>query len=309
MSHDPRPPVNPSSGDPAGDKFEQHHRQQLSALIDGELSPDEARFLLRRLEHDGELADRLERWQLSGDVLRGQVRRAVDPGFGARVAAAIAAAPAHELQPKVANGGRGGSWMRWGGGGAALAASVAVVAMLVGRQDVDVPGPAAAAALAQQQTLPATEAVLAAAPAVEASSPITTAPVAPQPARAQRQPPREVAVAAATRAVRAPVRRAAAQPSPDMMAGLAPAPATALADAGDVALPAAADPFASSAPLQARPWPRAALPQGAGNGYVASFGGAPGQDPAPAFYPFEPRLPAQATAPDGNRLPALPDGD
>ena len=31
------------------------HRQQLSALIDGELSADQARFLIRRLEHDQEL--------------------------------------------------------------------------------------------------------------------------------------------------------------------------------------------------------------------------------------------------------------
>lgn len=308
MSQDPRPPMNPSSGDPAGDKFELHYRQQLSALVDGELAPDEARFLLRRLEHDGELAGRLERWQLCGDVLRGQVRRAADPGLAGRVATAIAAAPALDAaQPKVANAGRGPSWVRWGGGGAALAASVAVVAMLVGRQDIADPAPVPA--LAQQQILPATEAVLAAAPPVAAPAPV--APAAP------RRAPREVAVAAATSAVRAPVRRAAAQEVPAPMEGLVPA--AALADAGESGLPAAADPFASSAPLQARPWPRAALPQAAGSGYAASFGGVQGaadqdpqaQDPARAFYPFEPRLPTPAPmpAPDGTGLPAPPDGD
>ncbi|HWU69970.1 MAG TPA: RseA family anti-sigma factor, partial [Pseudoxanthomonas sp.] len=51
------------------DKFELHYRLQLSALIDGDLSPDEARFLLRRLQHDGELNACWERWQLCGDVL------------------------------------------------------------------------------------------------------------------------------------------------------------------------------------------------------------------------------------------------
>ena len=82
MSQDPRPAI---------DKLELHARQQLSALVDGELSPDEARFLLRRLEHDSELSGSFERWQLCGDVLRGQVTRAADPDLGARVAAAIAA--------------------------------------------------------------------------------------------------------------------------------------------------------------------------------------------------------------------------
>ena len=114
--------------------------------------------------------------------------------------------------------------------------------------------------------------------------------------------------------MRAPVRRAAAQPSPDLVAGLVPAPA--LADAVEPALPAATDPFASSAPLQARPWPRAVLPQQATGGYVASLGvqGVPrdpqAQDPAPAFYPFEPRLPAAVAAPDEDTgLPAPPDGN
>ena len=56
----------------AADKFELHYRQQLSALVDGELPTDEARFLLRRLEHDSELSGCQERWQLLGDVLRGR---------------------------------------------------------------------------------------------------------------------------------------------------------------------------------------------------------------------------------------------
>ena len=59
-------PISPNS-----DKFEIHYRQQLSALIDGELPADEARFLLRRLQHDDELSGCHERWQLCGDVLRG----------------------------------------------------------------------------------------------------------------------------------------------------------------------------------------------------------------------------------------------
>lgn len=53
------------------DKFELHTRLQLSQLIDSELPMDEARFLLRRLQHNEELANCQERWQLYGDVLRG----------------------------------------------------------------------------------------------------------------------------------------------------------------------------------------------------------------------------------------------
>nr|WP_238389729.1 sigma-E factor negative regulatory protein [Pseudoxanthomonas koreensis] len=299
--------MNPSSGDPAGDKFELHYRQQLSALVDGELAPDEARFLLRRLEHDGELAGRRERWQLCGDVLRGQVRRAADPALAGRVAAAIAAAPALEAsQPRVANAGRSPSWIRWGGGGAALAASVAVVAMLVGRQDIADPVPVPA--VVQQQVLPATEAVLAAASPVAAPAPVVTSP-------APRSAPRQVAVAATPRAVRAPVRRAEARELPDV----AQIHAASLADAAS-AVPAAAvdtDPFASSHPLQARPWPRAVLPGTSAGGYAASLGSLQGtgghaaqaQEPVGAFYPFDPRLPAQVSAPDGTGLPVPPDGD
>ena len=47
---------------PTIDKLDIHHRQQLSALMDGELLADEARFLLRRLQHDRDLAGCWERW-------------------------------------------------------------------------------------------------------------------------------------------------------------------------------------------------------------------------------------------------------
>ena len=33
---------------PAGQRLDERHRQQLSALVDGELGADEARFLVRR---------------------------------------------------------------------------------------------------------------------------------------------------------------------------------------------------------------------------------------------------------------------
>ena len=39
------------------------HRERLSAMMDDALSADESRFLLRRMEHDDELADCWQRWQ------------------------------------------------------------------------------------------------------------------------------------------------------------------------------------------------------------------------------------------------------
>ncbi len=80
------------------DKFELHYRQQLSALVDGELSADESRFLLRRLAHDEELAGCHERWQLCGDVLRGAASAPAPLDFAARVRSAIAAEPAPQAQ-------------------------------------------------------------------------------------------------------------------------------------------------------------------------------------------------------------------
>ena len=81
----------PNRGAGGADRIETHYRQQLSALVDGELAPDEARFLLRRLQHDQELAGCYERWQLWGQVMRGEVREAVATDLGRRVAEAVRA--------------------------------------------------------------------------------------------------------------------------------------------------------------------------------------------------------------------------
>ncbi|GAB3513769.1 sigma-E factor negative regulatory protein [Pseudoxanthomonas daejeonensis] len=281
MSQEPSIPTDANV-----DKLELHTRQQLSALVDGELSPDEARFLLRRLQHDTELSGRFERWQLGGDVLRGQVKRVAAADLSERIAAAIAGdtAAGHGVQPAAAAGGRAPVWTRWGGGGAALAASVAVVAMLVGRPAAPDQAAAPIPALAMQ-TLPSTEARLPAAPVAPALPQREVAAVAP-PARQQPRPVNRV------------------RPSP----AIATESTTAVADAGGAsALPA--DPFASAAPLQARPWPRADLAQPSSGRFTASLGESPVARP---FYPFEPSPPVEAAAPvpaDDQELPAPPEDD
>lgn len=269
--------MNPekSNADAAGhvpDKFDAHHRQQLSALIDGELSADEARFMLRRLEHDDALAGCHERWQLLGDVLRGQACAPAPVDFAARVQAAVAAEPAPHVAPAQAPRQRRGL-LRWGGS-AALAASVAAVALFMTREQLPEQAPVepATPVFASQAELPParpaapgqTTAVAEAALAVAAVPAVATAARRPSATRTQ-QAARSVAARGAE-----PQRAVASQ------APLAPTvPASATREL----------PFGNVSGLQAKPWPRSAL--GAEGALNASFSSA---QPRAAFYPFEPRL-------------------
>lgn len=135
------------------DKLYAHNRRQLSAMLDGELSPDQARFMLRRLQHDGELAACWERWQVSGDVLRGRGHALLPADFSKRVAAAIAAPAAAVAAPAAANARpRPPRLLRWGGG--ALAASVALVALFMARQMPDTQVPELATASSTSMSAP-----------------------------------------------------------------------------------------------------------------------------------------------------------
>lgn len=64
--------------------------EQLSALMDGELSKDELRFLLKGLETDSEGRDTWRRYHDIGDALRDEPAAALDVDLSARVMAAIA---------------------------------------------------------------------------------------------------------------------------------------------------------------------------------------------------------------------------
>ncbi|MBS0381970.1 MAG: sigma-E factor negative regulatory protein [Proteobacteria bacterium] len=100
-------------------------REELSALMDGELAAEPTRFLLRRLDHDPELSATWSRWHLiraclSADAARMSAPEA-DRDFAARVAAAIHV----EQTPQPRR-----HWARYVGGGA-IAASVAVAALML----------------------------------------------------------------------------------------------------------------------------------------------------------------------------------
>lgn len=243
------------------DKMLEHTRQQLSALFDGELGSDEARFLRKRLEHDAELAACVSRWQLAGDVLRGQATAPAPADFAARVAGAIA----DDARQAPAVAVRHRRWIP----GAALAASVAVVAMFMARQSPDLtpagqqPAPVEMASTTPDRALP---------PAAPLEAPAPTAPQLPD-AAAQL-------AAATVAAVEVPRRAAARRTSGSRgqaqraattrvarLEQAEPQPQVAVAGANP-----GSNPFTpEAAPITTRPWPRALLPN-AGGAFNVGYG-------------------------------------
>jgi len=276
------------SASPA-DKVLDHTRLQLSALIDGALPLDEARFLLRRLEHDTELRECWERWQLCGEVLRGRVGVYAHDSLAAKVADAIAAEPMAPLQPVARH-----RWLRWGSG-AALAASVAMIALFLTRQSPEV-GPAGGLPAPIASTPVPAPVQRAATPAAATPAPVTpgrTAEVAS--ALAVADVPRRLA----TRRSRGQSQRAALR-SPARTVIEAP---VAVAAATPFVAPATAvDPFSGQhVRLPNRPWPRALLPSAPANGAFTVDYGSRIDVGARPLSPFPPR--------PGQRLPQASDPD
>jgi len=102
-------------------------REHLSAGIDGELSTQELRFLLRRLDHDAGLQQAWTRYHVARDGVRRQLPPLASAGFAARVMAAIEQETAPVATPASPSSRH---WLRWSAGGA-IAASVAVAALLL----------------------------------------------------------------------------------------------------------------------------------------------------------------------------------
>ena len=273
------------------DKIDNHYQQQLSAWMDGDLPSDEARFLLRRLQHDDELTGRLERWQLCGDVLRGDAQAPAPTGFAERVAAAIAAGPAQAVAQTTSPRPRS-QLRKWGGG--ALAASVAAVALFMVRQQVPEEAPVPSTASVASQS-PSGNAGNAGSPAVltAASVAVASAPRR-QTATAQRR--------SATRTQQAASRSVASASLPERAVATAAAAAVPVVHAiasAPSATSSQRDPFSNvqiGSPT-ARPWPRAVSPQypSSSGGFNAGFSS---DRAAQTFYPFEPRM--------AERLPASP---
>ena len=104
----------------------QHIPDSLSAGIDGELSKEQLRFLLRRLDHDVTLQKTWARYHIARDSLRRQLPPMASDGFASRVMSAI------EQESMPAQVGKRNHWLRWSTGGA-IAASVAAAALMIGQ--------------------------------------------------------------------------------------------------------------------------------------------------------------------------------
>lgn len=267
------------------------HREQLSAMMDGALSADEARFLLRRMEHDDELADCWERWQFAGDAMRGHAGRALPADFSRRVGRAIATdlAAADLVVDEVveeqtfavaAAPGARRSLLRWGGG-AALAASV-VLAALIGSR-----------ALSSSEEVPPP--AIAAAPVPIA--PLVVAPVGSVPAPERVVVPDGIAQAGAAAIVvaaaaskdsrtRRPHLLASAQAVPVGRSAAAAPRVSASSQAALVAQATHGRDLAPHADMTPKPWPRALVPGASAGGEVTA-----GFEGSPAFQPFQPPRP------------------
>ena len=252
----------------ANDLTQLSSREQLSALMDGALPADQTRFLLRRLQHDAPLAECWQRWRLAGEVMRGLApAQRLPADFALRVGAALHAGAATTAPPQAGRGQASG-WLRWGGGAAALAASLAVVALMARQPLPEAPAAAQPVPLASAPAItppapPAADArtVVDAGSSTEAMAAATVvAAAAPRLARS-RSPgqPRTAAPAS-----RAPVRRETAQAQVAVVDGML-----------GTGIP--------QPDIVTRPWPRSVLPQYASGGLAVGFGeharGAVGYNP------------------------------
>ena len=139
-------------------------REQMSALLDGELPQDEVGLLVRRLERDAALRQAFGHYVLAGEVLRSPGGPLASAGFAAAVSAAIDEAPAQadRVRPDAHAAGR---WWSKPAFATAVAATAAIFAVLIVQTRVQPPASIAASALRQAQQ------AFAGPPVVHSSSP------------------------------------------------------------------------------------------------------------------------------------------
>lgn len=140
-------------------------REQMSALLDGELPQDEVGLLVRRLERDEALRRAFGHYVLAGEVLRSPGGPLASSGFAAAVSAAIDDAPAQSA-PVRTDAWEQGRWWSKPAFATAVAATAAVFAVLLVQTGAQRP-PSSVAASALRQAQQA----FAAMPAVHSSSP------------------------------------------------------------------------------------------------------------------------------------------
>jgi len=108
-------------------------KEQLSACLDGELPEAELDLLLKQVQRDPRLQQSVTRYGLIGEVLRTGTAPAPSAGFASRISQAVAAETTDPSQQPAAAAAARGPMPRWvrPAGGAAIAAGVAAVAVMV----------------------------------------------------------------------------------------------------------------------------------------------------------------------------------
>jgi sigma-E factor negative regulatory protein RseA len=138
--------------------------EQLSALVDDELTGSEQELLIRQIGRDPELLQRLSRYQLISDAMQNHLPETVDPAFSRRVHGALRQEPAGRGDGQAAS--LTGRWLR-PVAGVAVAASVAVVAVTAlqtSREETTVQPAAVASVPAESEYKRAQDSALAAVP-------------------------------------------------------------------------------------------------------------------------------------------------
>jgi sigma-E factor negative regulatory protein RseA len=138
-------------------------KEQLSALLDGELPDGETELLLKRLERDAELRRAMSRYSLIGAALRTEGTVPAARQVAARVSAAVAREPALVARRRV-------DFERLSRplAGFAVAASVAALAVMLGAGPARVAAPVATLPDATLAALDDHQPVVLAPPAVSA---------------------------------------------------------------------------------------------------------------------------------------------
>jgi sigma-E factor negative regulatory protein RseA len=113
-------------------------REQMSALLDGELPQDQVGLLVRRMARDAELKRAFGSYVLAGESLRAPGGVLASTGFAARVSAAIDAGEATEALPQAAAVHAPTRWRR-PLAATAVAAGAALAAVLLVRPDAQAP--------------------------------------------------------------------------------------------------------------------------------------------------------------------------
>jgi negative regulator of sigma E activity len=125
-------------------------REQVSAFLDGELPNSETELLLKRLTRDAELRESFGRYALIGEACRGTTHAHLTKGLVARVNRAVDGEPAPQSGPVERV--RAPRWWR-PVASAAVAASVAAVAVVALQQRAVAPTLRAAVPLVAQNAV------------------------------------------------------------------------------------------------------------------------------------------------------------